>query len=811
MKLKLNLPFVWGICLIILASSCSLFDKEDENPETTKLTSIEIGETVEVISSTISTSGGSIKITKPDTPVDGMEISIPANSFSTPQTFKISYSEIKSHDFGQYFNPISPMITVSYDGGYSSELMSLTIPAIIPKGHIPLGFYLDESTGKLEGIPVQNFTPNSITLLTRHFMPGNKLHTGAPTLKSANAETGKGANIIISSISESVLNLQPVIASGFKPGVDDWEFSNRGSYIAPGGHCAGQNMAAMWYYFEKKAGESNLFNKFSDNPNLWQANARGYRFCSVIHNDLDWGAVVPNLFDKFIDKNQELDKLKLYTIAGTMLVTGEPQGIGIYRSIIKTDGTPGFGGHDLICYQVSVSSGKLYISDPNTPGTGQIIEFANDRFLPYLAKINAEEVSEAYPFVTYYAKTAYIEWDKIGKRYSEITDNTIGTVAPNTFPAYKIWVKDGAGYELKDGLIMTKDTLHSFVEGPNTVMGYEINGKILLASYVYDKTGKRIDCQEGTGNPILIPKPGLYVKLKPGLNKLGYYVVGWRSSSKYTSGANNGKHKDKFIDFKWVTVNYIPLSIDPNPLQGLPDKEYILTAKSKGAAPTSSKYIWDFGDGSSKVTVLNDSTVKYTYTKEGTFNVKVELYDNSANKKLTDATSVAEISKNVVSTKSFSFNWVTKSVYTGGFTVNYGVSGTVNGLNGNKVLDIYSNQYVKGNVEVEFSEYGAFKINFNSSFTVSPSKRDTTFTDGSSQTVSYNGSAGMKWMTQSFSPYTFFATSGGTFENSKSFGSIDIWGYFEEKIEKFDKDKKLIETKTGMVTFPLMLLEFDKQ
>jgi len=87
------------------------------------------------------------------------------------------------------------------------------------------------------------------------------------------------------------------------------------------------------------------------------------------------------------------------------------------------------------------------------------------------------------------------------------------------------------------------------------------------------------------------------------------------------------------------------LAIDPNPLIGEPAKEYKLTALSKGSAPKSSKFVWDFGDGSSKVTVQNDSTVKHTFAKEGKFNITVEMFDNAANKKITEATGVAEIKK----------------------------------------------------------------------------------------------------------------------------------------------------------------------
>ncbi|MEI7423911.1 MAG: PKD domain-containing protein [Prolixibacteraceae bacterium] len=598
---------------------------QDQNIVSKNMTT---GSFTEVSNSTVGLSGATVKIAKPGTPVDGIEIAIPANSFSSSLSLKVAYAEIKSHQFGANFNPISPIISITCDGGYSNELMSITIPVKIPVGHIPLGFYLDETTGKLEGIPFKSITANSITLLTRHFLNANKLKSGELNLKNL---SGIGANIVICSISESVLNGQSIIATGYKPGVDDWEFVNYGSYIAPGGHCAGQNMTAMWYYFEKKPSEGNLFNKFSDNPKLWQDNARGYRFCSVMQNDIDQAGFFSLIIWKYITFNQDLDKLKLLTIAGAMLVTGEPQGIGIFRQKgLKPDGTPSYEGHNLICYQVSVSSGKLYISDPNKPGLEQSIDFKNNKFDPYIARVNGNAASNPYPFVTYYAKTAFIEWDKIGKRYAELLDNTIGTKAPNTFPNYTLWVKDGTGYELKDGLRVTKDTLRINAICPGSEAYYEVQNQKLIGINVYNQDGLVVS--KGT-------EYAPYVKLTPGLNKIGFYIYAWKNNNKYA----NGDDIPLFVDFKWITVNYSPLSIDPNPLQGILNTDYKLTARSKGTAPKSAKYIWDFGDGSAKVTIQNDSTSNHTYTKEGVFNVKVELYDNAVNLKINEASSIANI------------------------------------------------------------------------------------------------------------------------------------------------------------------------
>jgi hypothetical protein len=803
MKLKPNLNGIWVFCLIILASSCSLLDKENETPESTQqLTSIEIGSTFEVATATIPTSGGIIKVVQTGTPLDDLEISIPASAFPANQTFKVSYSEIVSHKLGKYFNPISPLISITYDGGYSASPMQITIPIKLPEGHFAMAFYLDETTGKLEGLPVLKLSSNSITVNTRHFMSGSGLSGESSSLKSASALPKSMANMIVSSFAESELAKQTIINSGFSVGKDDWEFINFGSYLAPGGHCAGQSMTSMWYYYEKKLNAgANLFHRFDQlnvqtNPSfIWQDNPLGYRFASTIQQDFNFDGWITGL-----NLQSYIPGIVFKSFAAAILVTGEPQFVLINNSA-------GQGGHAMIVYKVNFNEGKLYIADPNYPNNREskngnesvrTIDYVGGILKPYETGLTAGANSTTMDQIGYFGKTAFIDWKQIGKRWDELANNTIGTIAPNTFPAYTLWVKDGAGYELKDGVLMTKDTLRINAICPTAEIFYKILNQKLVGLTVFDEKGLIVSKgKEHTPTAVL----------KPGANKLGIYIYGWRDKHKY----DNGNDIPLFIDFKWLTINYIPLTIDPNPLQGLPNIDHKLTARSKGTAPKSSKYIWDFGDGTSKVTVLNDSVASHSFSKVGIFNVKVELYDNSSGKKITEAVSVAEISNNVVSSKSFSFNWTQKSIYTGGFTVNYGISGTVDGLNGNKVLDISRNKYINTNVEIEFSDYGAFRINFNGSFSVSPSKRDTTYTDGTSQTVSYNGKSGMKWMTQSFTPYTFSATSSGTFENSNSFGDIDIWGYFEEKIENFDKDKKLIDSKTEMVTFPMMLLEFDKQ
>jgi len=214
---------------------------------------------------------------------------------------------------------------------------------------------------------------------------------------------------------------------------------------------------------------------------------------------------------------------------------------------------------------------------------------------------------------------------------------------------------------------------------------------------------------------------GLYVKLKPGLNKLGYYIVGWKKESKYTSSANNGKFEDKFIDFKWLTVNYVPLTIIADPIQGQVTKEVKFTASTMGTAPKAAKYVWNFGDGTETVTKTNDSIATHTFEKAGNYNVKVELFDASNNTKITEAVKNMEI-KDITISMSFNFNFTKKMVFvynsdtdTTIYECDYQISGIVEVYGTNKVVSITQDASTK-EITVLLAKKELYNVSFKCTF-----------------------------------------------------------------------------------------------
>jgi hypothetical protein len=314
------------------------------------------------------------------------------------------------------------------------------------------------------------------------------------------------------------------------------------------------------------------------------------------------------------------------SFAASILVTGEPQFVLINNSAGK-------GGHAMIVYKVNFNEGKLYIADPNYPNNRnassgvesiRTINYVGGTLKAYETGLIAGANSTSMDQIGYFGKTAYIEWDRIGKRYAE-------------FPPYTIWVNGKTDQELKDGFSTNSDTLRCIIECPTAEKSNPKNGKKLIPFDIYDKDGNKIDNWE-------VEIFGGYIILKPGLNKIGFYIYA-RKNGVVNS---EGNFKDLFVDFKWFNVYYSKLSINPNPIVGEPGEDIKITAMTEGTAPKDAKYVWNFGDGSKEVTVKNDSIVNHKFSKEGDYTVTVELYNNATNTVVGKATAEANIAKGIL-------------------------------------------------------------------------------------------------------------------------------------------------------------------
>jgi hypothetical protein len=609
----MRLVFVVVVFVLLVSSlgclCCSFGPKQPEGGE------IVLGELVEVASSDIGSSGGSVVVDNTGGPLDGLKIDVPAGAFAASKAFKVSYMELKDDSLGEYFNHLTPLIIIDNGGGYSEKLVTVKIPVSVPEGEFPMAFYYDKSTGKLEGIPTIARDQNSITIASRHF-----------------------SDIVVSSIDQSVLYGKGLIDSGFKTKVDNWQFVNKGSYIARGGHCAGQSITAMWYYTEKRLnGAPALYGLYDDNgvpnpktPALQEDDSLGYKFASTIQNDIRWDEMA-NILDAQINaKYDDEDTLKEFAYA--ILLTGEPQLASIWGEDTGS-ANKDIVGHAIVAYKVSMADGVLYVSDPNYPAdAARTIKLENLVFKSYSSGSNADYIAQgrdvSYDRIRFLGKTAVIPWGDVAGRWAEFQEGTIGE---DRFPACRLETNGVDGMTgLTDGFYAAGPLVNISVSCSDKNRADDINPFLSMDVYSMDN-----GVVQTVVDDVDVGTQVATVSLAPGVNKIGVYT------SIRTDHAG-GYVQHSWTDFQWITINgpsattTLPsggLYISPSYSEVMAGEAYTLTAVMDNP-PANALYVWDFSDSGS-MPGYDPSTGGYLLTRSnsvthpnphiGDYNVSVSV------------------------------------------------------------------------------------------------------------------------------------------------------------------------------------------
>jgi len=391
----------FAMIILMVFGGILLFSNRDSK-------NIMFGKTESLGSFNIGPSGNTILISNPASSINGFSIEIPQDSYSGMMKFEIEETQISNHRFGEVFDPVTPAITVNNGQVFSQNPLRVSIPISLEENEFALGFYYDKKTGLLEAIPFETLSRNEIVLRTSHF-----------------------SNIIISRIDkEYLMSYAASIDSEFRPGIDDWQFANYGSALAPGGHCAGQSLTMAWYYSTQKlgAGKPDLYGLYDNNgkgvtSQFQEDDALSYRFASVIQDAFDFNS--PNFHD-YVDLSLESQENTYLSFAYALLVTKAPQFMGIYQI---GPGGQFMGGHAIVAYRLN--DRKIYVADPNYPGKNdRYVAFTGNAFMPYSSGANAADISAGsgtlYNKVVFVGQSALVDFTTIEYYYNEMKNKTIG-------------------------------------------------------------------------------------------------------------------------------------------------------------------------------------------------------------------------------------------------------------------------------------------------------------------------------------------------------------------------------------------------
>ncbi len=404
---------------------------DETRPPPVKLT---VGAPGDLASQTIGTSGGTLEAA-------GFKLEFPAGALAGDTPVRVTQAPITAAETGGLVTPITPLYTVDAGAGPLGAPVTVTLPATAPDGATAMAFYWDEAAGILTPLVALTRDATSITAGATHF----------------------------SGILGGLVNLPKVpeiVDSGFRPGTDDWQFTNYGSYIASTGHCEGQSLTALWYYVAQRKGASaSPLNGLYDNngapsktPDLAWDDSDGYRMASSVQVD-----PIANQFAYEFLKGLMFGRadgtLTYQAFRTAIALTGEPQLI----RIASADGS----NHAMVVYRVTPN--WLMVADPNFPGHTRGIRYdaATGKLGPYSSGANAADI--ALNGATSYTQFAFLPWRSaiseavLAVRWTELQDNASGD---RVFPGYTLLVltgKDAAGKDvwatLTDGYRTTEKKL----------------------------------------------------------------------------------------------------------------------------------------------------------------------------------------------------------------------------------------------------------------------------------------------------------------------------------------------------------------
>jgi hypothetical protein len=412
---------------------------EETTPATGTLTP---GAASDLVSQTIGPSGGTIQ-------AGGLSLEFPVDTFPADTPVTVTQAPVTAAGFGGRFTPLTPLYTVSAGDGTLGAPVIVTLPAAVPDGATALAFYYDETAGSLTPLAPIDANATSITAAANHFsgiVGGTYTPAAAPS----------------------------AVDSGFRPGIDDWQFANHGSYVVPKGHCEGMSDTAIWYHVvqREKGGASPLNGLYDNNgapdrtPTLQWDDSDGYRLASNVQADptadpIRYWSSVRRLYGRADDR------MTWAAFRAAIEFTGEPQEI-----VIGKEGAE----HAMIVYRVTAD--RLFIGDPNYPARLRTITYdaATGKLAPYSSGVNAAAIAANGPKI--YTKFAYVPWRsaateaRIAAHWTEFQNGTAGDAVFPTYALEALAGTDEAGAEtwvpLVDGYASPDKQLRIRVRDPSS-------------------------------------------------------------------------------------------------------------------------------------------------------------------------------------------------------------------------------------------------------------------------------------------------------------------------------------------------------
>ena len=573
---------------------------------------------------TVGAAGGIVIVDRPGSPVNGLTLVVPPGAFPASQIVGISYASSTGFAVPARTKAISPAITFrTSDGRLAAKPLLITIPVSVPSGTFPQLLLRDPATGRQELLTTVDYTPTSVTAMTGHLSGTRLMGKDGSFTKAAGAQGNaalsdpSGVGIVVV-IDTPLDELELDHDSGFRPGVDSWEFA-ADQTILTDLYAPGLAATEAWYFIAKKQSNGNLWKKYQEADGIKDSNRRGLRWVSAADYEIYRGfveelkALVAELKTGGISQAALLLRLTAHSLNSVrnalMESPGEPQMVMLGNQD---------EGYEPLAVLVYRSTGKkLFAVDPSNSSQTLVLDFSSGALAPFTIAGLAPT-----PFTSIVAPgfSLLAAVDGLPTGWDEVVAGTIGD---GEFPIYRKMVGWGTGAgestELKGGIVYA---LADVADSPNvwtdclTCLGVERPVPFPAGSAKVSYNTFYSPGNSGAWTSLGSSK-ALGTRLSaPGDKMVGVAVLTLRPAD------------DQFYWTDWFTMilRRLPAVITPSVPTGAPNTDVGLTLSITGA-PGNLEYQWDFGDGSKVVSTTLATVHKWSST--GTYTTTVLARDKT--------------------------------------------------------------------------------------------------------------------------------------------------------------------------------------
>lgn len=351
----------------------------------------------------IGTAGGSVVIDWPGSPLNGAKLTLDPGALTSTTPLTLRSAPVTGVTLPAGITPLTPGLTISGASGPLKAAAALKLP--IPTGNqgkLLMLAMADPITGKMTLLPTIRQDASSVTALLAS-MDAGRVPTAIRTPSSrllglypgalANQDEGPSSLIFMAAINAELLNRD--FDTGFRPGVDDWDFPRMAvpgfPFLDGDGIFAyaddGMVSTALWYYINRRKGGGPKLNGSTQLLEGEPLSSRaGIRWAALANKDVPpfnqvGSLLIKNWNEWVTDDRGRFLWLQFQGIKAQLLTTLETP---VPVVLLDTDSSYAFNDKVqplAIAYQTVGNT--LYLSWAGSPGVPIQVQFSESGMTPF--------------------------------------------------------------------------------------------------------------------------------------------------------------------------------------------------------------------------------------------------------------------------------------------------------------------------------------------------------------------------------------------------------------------------------------------